>query len=69
MDNSYNEDCQFGSSKHCVNQTCDRFTGKCLSECDVGYHGNRCDQGLRLLFLLNFDKLVIYNHFLNFHRR
>nr|XP_022312536.1 multiple epidermal growth factor-like domains protein 10 [Crassostrea virginica] len=43
-DNSYGEDCQYGCSRHCVNQTCDRFTGSCVNGCEVGYHGNRCDQ-------------------------
>lgn len=42
---SYGEDCQYPCSKHCVDQTCDRFNGSCLSGCDSGYHGPKCDQG------------------------
>ena len=41
----YGEDCQFPCSKHCVDQTCDRFNGSCLSWCDSGYYGPKCDQG------------------------
>ncbi|XP_078330668.1 uncharacterized protein LOC144624644 [Crassostrea virginica] len=41
---SYGEDCQYPCSKHCVNQTCDRFNGSCLSVCDSGFHGQKCDQ-------------------------
>uniref|UniRef100_A0A8B8BR14 Protein draper-like n=1 Tax=Crassostrea virginica TaxID=6565 RepID=A0A8B8BR14_CRAVI len=46
---SYGEDCRYPCSKHCVNQTCDIFNGSCLSGCDRGYYGPKCDQGLKLL--------------------
>ena len=46
---SYGEDCRYPCNKHCVNQTCDRFNGSCLSGCDRGYYGPKCDQGLKLL--------------------
>ncbi|XP_078329598.1 uncharacterized protein LOC111116561 [Crassostrea virginica] len=41
---SYGEDCRYPCNKHCVNQTCDRFNGSCLSGCDSGFHGEKCDQ-------------------------
>nr|XP_022311660.1 multiple epidermal growth factor-like domains protein 10 [Crassostrea virginica] len=41
---TYGEDCRFPCGKHCVNQICDRFNGSCLSGCDSGFHGEKCDQ-------------------------
>lgn len=42
---SYGENCQYQCSQHCINQTCDRFNGKCLSWCRDGFFGEKCDQG------------------------
>ena len=42
---SYGEDCQYPCSKHCVNETCDRFNGNCQFGCVRGYHGQKCEQG------------------------
>ncbi|XP_052695719.1 multiple epidermal growth factor-like domains protein 10 [Crassostrea angulata] len=36
---SYGENCQYSCSGQCINQTCDRFNGKCL--CDGKYDGLR----------------------------
>ncbi|XP_078328156.1 uncharacterized protein LOC144623567 [Crassostrea virginica] len=41
---SYGENCQYPCSKHCVNQTCNRFHGICQFGCESGYHGQKCDQ-------------------------
>lgn len=43
---SYGKDCQYPCSQHCINQTCDRFTGKCLSWCQEGFYGEMCNQGI-----------------------
>ncbi|XP_078327550.1 uncharacterized protein LOC111113525 [Crassostrea virginica] len=40
---SYGEDCQFPCSRRCINQTCDRFNGTCISLCEIRNSGN-CDQ-------------------------
>ena len=42
---SYGEDCQFPCSRRCINQTCDRFNGTCISLCEIRNGGN-CDQGI-----------------------
>lgn len=36
---SYGDNCQYSCSGQCVNQTCDRFNGKCLSD---GKYGKIC---------------------------
>lgn len=41
---SYGENCKHPCSQHCINQTCDRFTGKCLSWCHEGFYGEKCTQ-------------------------
>lgn len=45
---SYGENCKHPCSQHCINQTCDRFTGKCLSWCQDGFYGEKCKQGYSL---------------------
>nr|XP_034321059.1 multiple epidermal growth factor-like domains protein 6 isoform X2 [Crassostrea gigas] len=35
---SYGENCQYSCSLHCINQTCDRFNGKCLCDVKLGKH-------------------------------
>ncbi|XP_078329609.1 EGF-like and EMI domain-containing protein 1 [Crassostrea virginica] len=40
----YGENCQYPCSKHCVNQTCNRFHGICQFGCESGYHGQKCEQ-------------------------
>nr|XP_022311265.1 scavenger receptor class F member 2-like [Crassostrea virginica] len=40
----YGKNCQFPCSKHCVNQTCNRFHGICQFGCESGYHGQKCEQ-------------------------
>lgn len=46
---SYGENCQNPCSQHCLNQTCDRFNGKCLFWCEEGFYGEKCDKG-RIFF-------------------
>lgn len=55
---SYGENCKHQCSQHCVNQTCDRFTGKCLSWCKEGFYGEKCNQGY--FFFLLLKMLFIY---------
>nr|XP_022311625.1 receptor-type tyrosine-protein phosphatase epsilon-like isoform X1 [Crassostrea virginica] len=39
---SYGEDCQYQCSPSCINQTCDRFNGTCLTTCLKESHGDKC---------------------------
>ncbi|XP_062593912.1 multiple epidermal growth factor-like domains protein 10 isoform X2 [Saccostrea cucullata] len=41
---AYGENCQLPCSENCVNRTCDRFNGSCLTECMGGTFGEKCDQ-------------------------
>lgn len=43
---SYGEDCRYPCSKHCVNQTCNRFNGRCVFGCQIGISGVQCFQGI-----------------------
>ena len=56
---SYGEDCQHPCSKHCVNQTCNRFNGNCHFGCKNGYHGQKCEQGI-YRWILNRFLLFIF---------
>lgn len=40
---SYGENCWYPCSVHCINKTCDRFNGSCLSGCT---EGDICDRGI-----------------------
>lgn len=51
---SYGENCKHHCSQNCVNQTCDRLTGKCLSWCHEGFYGEKCTQG-EMLIVLKFN--------------
>ncbi|XP_062587943.1 protein draper-like isoform X3 [Saccostrea cucullata] len=42
---AYGENCQIPCSENCMNRTCDRFNGSCLTECMGGTFGEKCDQG------------------------
>lgn len=42
---SYGENCQYPCSQHCINQTCDRFIGTCLSWCQERFYGQKCNHG------------------------
>lgn len=51
---SYGENCKHPCSQHCINQTCDRFTGKCSSWCHEGFYGEKCTKG-EMLIVLKFN--------------
>lgn len=61
---SYGENCQHPCSPHCFNQTCDRFSGRCLLCCTDTFHGERCDASKTLFFCIclhvDDDMKVIY---------
>ena len=42
---SYGEDCQYPCSPLCINQTCDRFNGTCLTSCTDKSYGDKCIAG------------------------
>lgn len=53
---SYGDNCRQPCSLQCYNNTCDRFTGRCLLGCKDGFNGELCDRGndypgLLILFL------------------
>ena len=54
---SYGEDCRYPCSKHCFNQTCNRFNGICQLGCESGYHGYNCEQGI---FIWIVTRKLIY---------
>ena len=61
-DKSYGENCQYLCSPHCINQTCDRFNGTCLTSCKDNY-GDKCIPGN---FDIYFSKYVhVINKWLN----
>nr|XP_022305540.1 multiple epidermal growth factor-like domains protein 10 [Crassostrea virginica] len=47
---SYGENCRHSCSQHCINDTCNRFNGSCLSGCKKGYFGDHCDQSCVLSY-------------------
>lgn len=53
---SYGENCKHPCSQHCINQTCDRFTGKCSSWCHEGFYGEKCTQGDFIYVVLKLYK-------------
>ena len=44
---SYREDCRYPCSTHCVNNTCNRYHGRCVFGCDDGFIGEKCNRGTR----------------------
>lgn len=42
---SYGENCQHPCSHQCLELTCDRVNGRCLSGCKNGTYGEICDIG------------------------
>ena len=61
---SYGEDCRYPCSKHCVNQTCNKFNGICHFGCESGYHGQKCEQGICMYVLPESYLLNIYWEYL-----
>lgn len=54
---TFKEEYRQPCSLQCYNNTCERFTGRCLLGCRDGFYGEMCDRGndypgLLILFLL-----------------
>ena len=58
---SYGEDCRYPCSVHCVNQTCNRFNGRCVFGCHDGFSGDQCYQGIFHNLIVN--ESITNNHF------
>lgn len=64
---SYGENCWHPCSVHCINKTCDRFNGSCLSGCT---EGERCDRGICVPYAYkhtNYSRCTLhfYDAFIN----
>ena len=48
---SYGEDCRYPCSEQCINGDCDRFNGSCVSGCEDGFIGDKCNQGICICYI------------------
>lgn len=53
--NTYGPRCssKCGNCLYLYGEQCDHVTGQCSRGCDVGYHGDHCDQGMSDYTVIN----------------
>jgi len=50
---TYGADCKQTCSQHCLNNTCDQYTGVCLHGCSLGYIQPYCTE----------SKIILLKHY------
>ena len=58
-DKTYGENCQYQCSPLCINQTCDRIDGTCLTSCKERSSGEKC---IARTFYIYFLEYLIYKY-------
>ena len=61
---TYGENCSQSCSPHCgQDKACNNIDGSCISGCDVGYQGKKCDAGEEDIIELTVFKELSYLHY------